>query len=71
MEMKVTVSQAVHANGALMKKILGAHCLRGSTAKAAEQEAYELLVLHRRQEASGGPAAALRGTESAVLALLA
>jgi hypothetical protein len=71
MEMKVTVSQAVHANGILMKKILGAHCLRRSVPEAAEREPYQLLVLHQRQEAKGGAAAALRGTESAVLALLA
>ena len=71
MEMKATVSQAVHANEILMKKILAAHCLRGSVPEAAEQEPYELLVLHRQQEARGGAAAALRGTESAVLALLA
>lgn len=71
MEMKVTVSQAVHANGMLMKKILGAHCLRVCVPEAAEQEPYRLLVLHRRQEAGDGAAAVLRGTESAVLALLA
>jgi hypothetical protein len=71
MEMRVTVSQAVHANGILMKKILGAHCRRESAPGTAEQEVYELLVLHRQQEEGGGGAAALRGTESAVLALLA
>jgi hypothetical protein len=71
MEMKVTVSQAVHANGMLMKKIVGAQCLRGHAPEAVEREPYQLLMLHRRQEAGGGIAAALRGTESAVLALLA
>jgi hypothetical protein len=71
MEMKVTVSQAVHANGMLIKKILSESRLRVCPPDAAEQEAYQLLLLHQRQEAGGGLAAALRGTESAVLALLA
>lgn len=71
MEMKVTVSQAVHVNGTLIRKILSASSLRVCSPDAAEQEAYQLLLLHQRQEAGGELAAALRGTESAVLALLA
>jgi hypothetical protein len=69
MEMKLTVSQAVHANGILIKRLLSVPRLRAP--EAAEQEPYQLLVLHRRQEADGEVAAALRGTESAILALLA
>jgi hypothetical protein len=71
MEMKVTVSQAVHANGMLIKRISSAPRPRVCPPNAAEQEASQLLLLHQRQEAGGGLAAALRGTESAVLALLA
>jgi hypothetical protein len=71
MEMKATVSQAVHANGTLIKKILSAPSLRVCPPDVTEQEAYQLLLLHQRQEAGGELAAALRGTETAVLALLA
>ena len=70
MDKKVTVSQAAHANNVLLTKILAAHLpLRLCAGKADEQELYNLVVLHRRQEAGGGVADALPETERAILAL--
>ncbi len=72
MDTKVTVSQAARANRALMTKILVAPLPWGTcVGKAEQQEAYNMVMLHRRQEAGGGVVAALPASESAVLALFA
>jgi hypothetical protein len=70
MDMKVTVSQAAHDNQALVRKILAVPLpLPAAAGEPDEQEPYNLVVLYRRQEASGAGAAAMPPTASAVLAL--
>ncbi len=70
MDGKATVSQAAQANRMLMTRILAAPLPWASNAtKVDEQEAYNIVMLHRRQEAGGGVVAALPASESAVLAL--
>ena len=70
MDLKITVSQAAHANRALLTEIMAAHSLRTGPGDD-EQELYQLVALHRRQEASGGAVAVLPVAERAVLALFA
>jgi hypothetical protein len=71
MDLKVTVSQAAHANRVLLTKIMAAHLPLRPGSEVDEQEPYHLVALHRRQEASGGAIAALSAAERAVLALFA
>lgn len=69
MDGKMTVSQAAHANRVLLTKIMTTYFPLHTSSQVDEQEPYHLVVLHRRQEASGGAIAALPVAESAVLAL--
>ena len=72
MEVKATVSQAVRANKVLLSRILGAHLqARASAREPLELESYNLVALHRRQEAAEHVAATSSGTEKAVLELFA
>lgn len=71
MEVKVTVSQAAHANRVLLTKIMTTHFPLRPSPQLDEQEPYHLVGLHRRQEASGGAVVALPVAENAVLALFA
>jgi hypothetical protein len=72
MEMKITVSQAAHANRVLLAKILPAHAPPPSSAgNAEEREAFNLAMLSRRQEAGEELVAALPVSERAILELFA
>jgi hypothetical protein len=72
MDMKVTVSRAAHDNQALLRKILAAPLpLPAGSGEPDEQEPYNLVALHRRQQACGAGAVAVPATASAVLALFA
>lgn len=72
MDSKPTVSQTARANRLLMTKILAAPLPWETCAGNSEQqEAYNMVMLHRRQDAGGGVVAALPASESAVLALFA
>lgn len=72
MEMKITVSQAAHANRVLLAKIMATHWPpRSGAGSADEQELFNLAMLCRRQQSGEEVVAALPVSERAILELFA